>query len=53
MRGLVDAGYRVQLITAGDPLLPERDTYCGADMLRVPGGDDANFLKRAVELARP
>jgi len=52
VRGLVDAGYRVQLITAGDPSLPERDTYCGADMLRVPGGDDPNFLKRAVEFGQ-
>ena len=47
-RGLVEAGYQVQLITAGDPALPERDTYCGAEMLRVPYGDDPNFLKRAV-----
>ncbi len=52
VRGLVDAGYRVQLITAGDPTLPERDTYCGANMLRVPGGDDPNFLKRAVEFGQ-
>lgn len=47
-RGLVEAGYRVQLVTAGDPSLPERDTYCGAQMLRVPAGDDHNFLKRAI-----
>jgi len=52
VRGLVDAGYRVQLITAGDPSLPERDSYCGADMLRVPGGDDPNFLKRAIEFGQ-
>jgi glycosyltransferase involved in cell wall biosynthesis len=51
-RGLVEAGYRVQLVTAGDPLLPERDTYCGAEMLRVPVGDDRNFLKRAVEFGQ-
>jgi glycosyltransferase involved in cell wall biosynthesis len=51
-RGLVNAGYRVQLITAGDPSLPERDTYCGAEMLRVPVGDDLNFLKRAVEFGQ-
>ncbi len=48
VRGLVDAGYRVQLITAGDPSLPERDLYCGAQLLRIPWGDDPNFLKRAV-----
>ncbi len=52
VRGLVDAGYRVQLITAGDPSLPECDTYCGADMLRVLGGDDPNFLKRAIEFGQ-
>jgi len=46
--GLIEAGYRVQLITAGDPSLPERETYCGADILRVPTGDDPNFLKRAI-----
>jgi glycosyltransferase involved in cell wall biosynthesis len=51
-RGLVDAGYPVQLITAGDPSLPERDVYCGAHMLRVPVGDDPNYLKRAVEFGQ-
>ena len=51
-RGLVEAGYRVQLITAGDPVLPEQDAYCGADILRVPSGDDPNFLKRAVEFGQ-
>jgi glycosyltransferase involved in cell wall biosynthesis len=48
VRGLVDAGYRVQLITAGDPSLPEQDDYCGAQVRRVPCGDDPNFLQRAV-----
>lgn len=47
-RGLVQAGYRVQLVTAGDPALPERGDYCGAAILRVPAGDDANFLERAM-----
>ncbi len=47
-RGLVEAGYRVQLVTAGDPALPERDTYCGAQILRAPVGDDPNFLRRAI-----
>jgi len=51
-RGLVDAGYRVQLITAGDPSLPERDVYCGAPIIRVPVGDDLNFLRRAVEFGQ-
>jgi glycosyltransferase involved in cell wall biosynthesis len=50
--GLVEAGYQVQLITAGDPSLPERDTYCGAQLLRVPVGNDFNFLQRAVEFGQ-
>jgi glycosyltransferase involved in cell wall biosynthesis len=52
VRGLVEAGYRVQLITAGGLSLPERDTYCGADILRVPSSDDSNFLQRAVEFGQ-
>lgn len=47
-QGLVKAGYEVTLITAGDPTLPECDTYYGATMLRAPLGDDPNFLKRAL-----
>jgi glycosyltransferase involved in cell wall biosynthesis len=52
VRGLVDAGYRVQLITAGDPSLPEQDEYWGAQIWRVPCGDDPNFLQRAVEFGQ-
>ena len=48
VRGLVDAGYDVTLVTAGDPSLPERDTYYGATLLRVPWGNDPNFLQRAL-----
>ena len=51
-RGLANAGYPLQLITAGDPSLPERDLYCGAQILRVPTGDDPNFLKRAVDFGQ-
>ncbi len=51
-RGLVEAGYHVQLVTAGDPALPERDSYCGAQVIRVPVGDDLNFLRRAIEFGR-
>jgi glycosyltransferase involved in cell wall biosynthesis len=47
-RGLVQAGCRVQLITAGDPSLPEHDVYCGAQIQRVPWSDGANFLERAL-----
>jgi glycosyltransferase involved in cell wall biosynthesis len=52
VRGLVDAGYRVQLITAGDPSLPEQDEYWGAQIQRVPCGNDPNFLQRAVEFGQ-
>ena len=48
VRGLVAAGYEVTLVTAGDPALPERDTYYGATLLRVHWGDDPHFLKRAL-----
>ena len=48
VRGLVDAGYDVTLVTAGDPSMPEHDTYYGATLLRVPWGNDPNFLKRAL-----
>lgn len=44
---LTGAGHDVTLITAGDPALPERDQYGGATLLRVPAGDDMNFLRRA------
>lgn len=48
VQGLVAAGYDVTLITAGDGILPERDTYHGATILRAPTLDDLNFLKRAL-----
>ncbi len=47
VRGLVAAGYAVDLMTAGDGVLPAEDRYEGARMLRVPPGDDMNFLVRA------
>jgi hypothetical protein len=52
VRGLVEAGYQVTMITAGEPALPERDTYFGATLLRVPPGDDPNFLKRALDFGQ-
>ena len=48
VRGLIEAGYDLTLITAGDSTLPERDTYCGAVLLRASAGDEPNFLKRAL-----
>lgn len=47
-RGLLEAGYHVQLVTAGDPALPERGNYGGASILRVPASGDLNFLARAL-----
>jgi len=47
-QALVEAGYEVTLITAGDESLPEQETYAGATILRVPPGQDLNFLKRAL-----
>jgi len=52
IRGLVEAGCQVTLITAGEPGLPEHDTYFGATVLRVPRGDDANFLRRALDFGQ-
>jgi glycosyltransferase involved in cell wall biosynthesis len=47
-RGLVEAGYDLTLITAGDESLPEQDTYVGATMLRAPANHDANYLARGL-----
>lgn len=52
VRGLVDRGHPVTLITAGDPALPERDNYCGATLLRAPADLDTGFLKRALAFGR-
>jgi glycosyltransferase involved in cell wall biosynthesis len=48
VRGLIEAGYDLTLITAGDSSLPEHDTYCGATLLRAPTGNESNFLQRAL-----
>jgi glycosyltransferase involved in cell wall biosynthesis len=52
VRGLVQAGHDVHLITAGDPSLPATDSYEGAAITRVPPGDDMNFLVRAIAFGR-
>ena len=44
-QGLVQAGYAVQLFTAGNGVLPAEDTYCGARIRRIHS--DGNFLERA------
>jgi len=47
VKGLVEAGYDVQMITAGDPSLPPEDTYHGARLKRVIS-QETNFLRRAM-----
>lgn len=51
VRGLLAAGYDVQLFTPGDGMLPAEDRYEGAQIIRVPPGlepSPTNFLKRAI-----
>jgi glycosyltransferase involved in cell wall biosynthesis len=46
--GLVESGCQVTLITAGQAALPEKETYHGATLWRVPDGGDDNYLARAL-----
>jgi glycosyltransferase involved in cell wall biosynthesis len=48
VRGLVEAGHAVRLITAGDGQLPAEDEYAGAAMTRVATGTGTHFLARAM-----
>jgi glycosyltransferase involved in cell wall biosynthesis len=48
LRGLVKAGFDVQLITPGDGSLPAIDTYEGARVIRVAPPADRNFLAHAL-----
>jgi len=50
VKGLVKAGYAVQMITAGDPSLPAQDTYHGARLKRVIS-QETNFLRRAMSFS--
>ncbi len=50
VKGLVEAGYDVQLITAGDPSLPAEDIYQGARLKRVIS-QETNFLRRATSFS--
>lgn len=52
VRGLVQAGHQVHLMTAGAEDLPTSDTYEGAEVTRVPPGEDMNFLARAVDFGK-
>ncbi len=49
--GLVAAGHRVQLLTAGRPGLPVEGTYRGAQIRRVLS-IDTNFLRRATAFSQ-
>ena len=51
-RGLVEAGFRVQLITAHDEALAEHDSWEGASVWRVPRAGESNFLERATAFGR-
>lgn len=50
VKGLVEAGYKVQMITAGTPTLPAEETYHGACLKRVLS-PETNFLRRAMDFA--
>jgi len=51
LRGLVKAGYDVQLMTPGDGQLPASDAYEGAQVIRVPPPPDRNFLAHAIQFS--
>ncbi len=48
LRGLVNGGYEVHLITPSDGILPAEDTLEGARVTRIPRQEGANFLAQAV-----
>lgn len=48
IRGLVNAGHKVHLITPGDGILPDEDILEGAQVTRIPLNPEAKFLERAL-----
>jgi len=52
LRGLVNTGYKVHLITPNDGLLPPEDTIEGAQVTRVSQDLSQNFLARAVHFGK-
>ncbi len=52
VRGLTEAGHAVDLLTAGDGLLPPEDDYAGAHHRRIPTGEEGHFLARAQRFDR-
>jgi glycosyltransferase involved in cell wall biosynthesis len=52
LRGLVERGYEVCLMTPSDGILPLEDTLEGAQVRRVPQDLSENFLARAADFGR-
>lgn len=52
LRGLVNTGYKVHLITPNDGLLPPEDTIEGAQVTRISQDLSQNFLARAVHFGK-
>ena len=52
LRGLVNGGYAVHLITPNDGLLPTEDTIEGAQVTRISQDLSQNFLARAMHFGR-
>jgi glycosyltransferase involved in cell wall biosynthesis len=52
IRGLVDAGHAVHLITPNDGLLPPEDTIEGAPATRITQNLEENFLARAMHFGK-
>ncbi|HEY2981631.1 MAG TPA: glycosyltransferase, partial [Anaerolineales bacterium] len=52
LRGLVNAGFGVHLLTPNDGLLPVEETLEGARLTRVTQDLTQNFLERAVAFGR-
>lgn len=52
LRGLVNGGHSVHLITPNDGLLPPEDTIEGARVTRIPQDLSDNFLARAVNFGK-
>lgn len=52
LRGLVNGGHSVHLITPNNGLLPPEDTIEGARVTRIPQDLSQNFLARAVHFGK-
>lgn len=52
LRGLVNGGYSVHLVTPGDGILPDEDELEGARVTRLAPALGENFLARAIDFGR-